>query len=226
MSEAKRIVVVTSCTGVKANVAADQLIPAERLYVGEQHRRLMLGVDAFRSCEEQRPTGTKLEVWIVSAEHGLISGKKMLSPYDTSFSGMSKAELSKHAQGLGIPAGARRLLAGRYELAVVLLGDAYLHACRLDSGIVLGGPTLAFCGKGAAGRLSSLPELHTVVLTNNEAKRFSCGLVGLKGDVGGRLLSRLAEEPHRTRQVARPSFDVLTWLEVPTARDVALPLAA
>ena len=80
------------------------------------------------------------------------------------------------------------------DLIFVLLGDDYLDACALDASIKLGGPTLLFCGKNTLKKLPKLGNLHAVALTNAEAKRFSCGLVALKGELGSRILSRLAAD--------------------------------
>ena len=86
--------VITTCTSRKlASVPTpdhdvlpglecdDGRVPAEVLYTGEQHRRLMAGV---RAAEAVRP----VEVWVISAKAGLVAGKHELAPYDESFAGM------------------------------------------------------------------------------------------------------------------------------------------
>ena len=85
-----------------------------------------------------------------------------------------------------------------------MLGDDYLDACALDASVKLGGPTLLFCGKNTLKKLPKLGNLHAVALTNAEAKRFSCGLVALKGEIGSRILSRLAaDSPSGPRSLRR-----------------------
>ena len=94
MSDAIRV--ITTCTSRKL-ATADRArpwsslpglarrtrdLPAERLYTGEQHRRLMAGVR--RTARLSAP----VEVWVISAKAGLISGKHELAPYDESFTGM------------------------------------------------------------------------------------------------------------------------------------------
>jgi hypothetical protein len=61
--------------------------------------------------------------------------------------------------------------------------------------------------------MAGIPNLRPVVLTNRETRRFSCGLIALKGELGGRILSRLAAHPPELHRVVAPSFDVLGWLE-------------
>jgi hypothetical protein len=75
----------------------------------------------------------------------------------------------------------------------VLLGDDYLDACGLDPLIAMGGPTVLFCSTSAALRLPTMRNVRTVALRTHDTRAFSCGFVGLKGEVGGRLLARLAE---------------------------------
>ena len=83
------VTVITTCTSRKA---AGSAIRAERLYTGEQQRRLMQGVDELRRS-------LPVETWIISAKAGLVSGDELLSPYDTSFARLNRHELRRHAVG-------------------------------------------------------------------------------------------------------------------------------
>jgi len=83
----------------------------------------------------------------------------------------------------------RNTLAQPADLIFLLLGDDYLAGCEIDGGVTLGGPCLLFCGGHAAKRLPELPRLHKIELGNSHAKRFSCGLVGLKGELTSRFLA-------------------------------------
>jgi hypothetical protein len=217
MSKQKRsamhILIITSCTGEKSvddnrrltiadfsqgvdHVADlhtelhELLTPAEKLYSGMQHHRLMRGVGVIRSIP-----GIKLDLSIVSAGYGLVQPDQQLAPYEATFIGMGKAEAKAWARHLKIPEAIRRVMAHPYDLGLVLLGDDYLQACELDGDIKLGGPTLFFCGKASASKLPQLPQLHPVLLGNADAKAFSCGLVGLKGEVAARVLEDLAGDP-------------------------------
>jgi hypothetical protein len=234
-----RVLVITSCTGEKsvesskaltlsdfqkgaAHVGmreaelAHLLTPAEELYTGQQHVRLMRGVTAFRSAHPTNGEGPALDLRILSAGYGIVPGSQKLAPYEATFQGMGRAELRKWADTLGVPGAFRDAVAGPYDLAVVLLGDDYLDACSLDSSVKLGGPTLLFCGKNTLKKLPKLGNLHAVALTNAEAKRFSCGLVALKGELGSRILSRLAADAAFGATLSAAS-DVLTFIEEPTA---------
>lgn len=218
MGETGRILVVTSCTGLKTIGAGDAPVPAERLYRGEQHRRLMLGVDAFRAAA----TGYDLDLRILSAGHGLVEGGQTLGCYDTTFSGLSRGEISRRSQALDIPQGIRRLLAERYSLAMLLLGGDYMQAAAISADTRFGGPAVAFSGPAAAGRLPH-PFLKVVPAGKEEARRFSCGLVGLKGELGRRLLDLLARRPELVPEVTSRRFDVLGALD---AQRQPLELAA
>src|SRR5207244_877538 len=127
----------------------------------------------------------------------------------------SKPALRQWADALAVPTAFRTAVAQPYDLGVILLGDDYLTACGLDATVTFGGPTLLFCGLNTLTRLPKLGNLHTVALTNAEARRFSCGLVALKGELGSRVLLRLAADTSFGATVAAAS-DVLTFIEQPT----------
>ena len=213
-----RILVITSCTGEKSVESpraltladfrlgpaqvrereaehAGLMRPAEELYSGQQHVRLMRGVAEYRTAHSRSGVESELDLRIVSAGYGIVRGAQKLAPYEATFQGMGKADLRAWADSLGVPQAFRDAVAEPYDLGLVLLGDDYLAACRLDAGVTLGGPTLLFCGKNALKRLPKLANLHPVPVSNAEAKRFSCGLVALKGELGSRILSRLALDP-------------------------------
>lgn len=204
--------IVTSCTGEKRfthdkqltlqdfqrgqeHVATreaelqDLLCPAMELYTGLQHQRLIRGINAIQSST------TSLfvtDTWIVSAGYGLIPGGQQIAPYEATFIGMAKAQKKTWAYHLELPIAIRNLLAKPADLIFVLLGDDYLDACEFDAALKLGGPCLLFCGGRAARRLPELPNFHKVELGNKHAKQFSCGLVGLKGELVSRFLLGLS----------------------------------
>jgi hypothetical protein len=225
-----RLVIITSCTGLRSathprrltaedfrkgaeHVATRELelsdvcAPAEELYSGLQHQRLMRGVKSFRCSQERQ--GSSLDLWIVSAGYGIIPGDRRIAPYEASFAELRKARIRAWADFLGIPVGTRRVLERPYDLGLVLLGDAYLEACSLDTFTRVRGPTLLLCGSHSAERVPSLPSLRTVVLSTDDAKRFSCGIVGLKGEVAARVLTRLAHNPQCGTMFFRPEMDLL-----------------
>lgn len=228
---ARRILIITSCTGEKVvehkrgltlldfargvghvkrreRQLAAVLTPAEELYSGQQHVRLMRGVRALRE------SGTfTVDLWILSAGYGLVPGSRKLAPYGATFQGMKSAELRRWADALNVPRDVRRVIGTPYDLGLVLLGDEYLKACALAPDARLGGLTLLFCGGNTAKRLPHLADLRTVVLSTPEATRFSCGLVGLKGEVASRLLHHLKETPSLIERLRYPGIDVLAFLD-------------
>lgn len=208
-----RIVIITSCTGKKVvhhdsgltihdfragptHIAqrereiAEFLTLAEDMYVGQQHLYLMQGVRFLR--EHYSPL--EVEMRILSAGYGLVPAHQLLAPYECTFQSMKKDEARAHAALLNIPTDVRRALYQPYDLALVLLGGAYLDACALDKTVHLGGPTLFFCGPTAAAHLPRLPHMQVIALSHQSARDFSCGLVSLKGKLAARLLMRIAED--------------------------------
>jgi hypothetical protein len=181
----------------------------------------MRGVqDWTRGHEGDGPQPRELSLFIVSAGYGLIPGSRKVAPYECTFDGMKARELRDWADRLNVPADFRRAVAKPYHLGILLLGDAYLTACRLDAAVLFGGPTLLFCGGRAAKRMPRLPDLRVVALSNPDARRFSCPLVALKGELAARLLDRLARQPDLAPRLQDPATDVLALLDEGAARAV------
>ena len=125
------------------------MLPAEEMYTGQQHIRLMRGVQKFR---QWNPEGLNvdLSLHIVSAGYGVVAGARRIAPYEATFSGMKVKALRTWADQLNIATDIRAILSQPYDLALILLGDAYLNACNFDLNVKLGGLTLAFCGSRMA----------------------------------------------------------------------------
>jgi hypothetical protein len=237
-----KVLIVTSCTGEKAVDSEGQLMledfrkgpahvarrekglkpllrPAREMYAGQQHVRLMRGIVALGASHD-------IDLRILSAGYGLIAGDRVIAPYETTFAGMKTRELREWADRLDAPMAFRAALAVPFDLGLVLLGDSYLEAVRLDdraAPLVPGGPVILFCGGRQAKALPRLPGVRTVPLTNADARRFSCGLVGLKGELAARLLERLAGDPALLGILTDAATDLHALLEgasVDTARSV------
>jgi hypothetical protein len=216
MSHASSILVLSACTATKATEGNERAVLAEELYAGQQHRRLMRGVNTYRAAAQR---GGPLDLHILSAAHGVVAWHEPLRSYNATFTGMRRAQLRRRAARLGIPAAVAQLLRTRRRLAMLLLGDDYLQAARLSSVVELGAPTLVFTSPDSATRLPTMPRLHPVPLDNGDARRFSCGLVALKGELAARLLIRTAQSPKAEAPLDRAGL--LAWLEGdPEARSV------
>ncbi|MCB1079694.1 MAG: hypothetical protein KDM64_17890, partial [Verrucomicrobiae bacterium] len=226
-----RILIITSCTGEKASSPGNQLVledfvrggahlskrekeltpfalPAGEIYTGQQHVRLMRGIEALKGAKS-----LSLELHILSAGYGMIPEDRSVVPYECTFATMKSKELRQWADQLGVPVGFRETVKAPFDLGLILLGDNYLDACALDAGVAFGGPTVLFCGTGMAKKLPALKNVRVVPVANPEAKRFSCGLVGLKGELAARLLRGVVAEPEELGRVLDPGFDMLAWLE-------------
>jgi hypothetical protein len=242
-----KLLILTSCTGEKVVEHDDQLIledfqrgpahvaekekalqqflrPAEDLYRGLQHVRLMNGVRAARDAGK-----LDVELQVLSAGYGLVAGGAMLAPYEATFAGMKGQQLREWARALHVPQAIRKLLAQPRDLTILLLGEDYLQACEIGTDVVPGSPTIALCSAASAKRLPNLAALHKVVVTNADAKRFSCGLVGLKGEITSRVLQRLSADPSRLIDLLHgaPEFlafaDQVAAVPSPSKRTAARP---
>jgi hypothetical protein len=185
--------------------------------------RLMRGVKEYRAAGQ--PAG-RLHFRILSSFHGLLSPRAPISSYDHSFSGLPAETIRQQAHEKNVPNDIREILRKPFDLGLLLLGDHYLHACDLDADVELGGPLISFCSPAVARRLPEIAGLRTIALTNAEAQSFSCGLVALKGELGGRLLSRLATKPDEICNLTSVGADVLGWLQAGCRVGEAEPVAA
>ena len=110
MIDANSILILSACTATKAAAASEAAVPAEELYAGQQHRRLMRGVSAYRNAGQ--PAGP-LALHIVSAGHGVVPASERLRSYDATFTGMPRPHLRRRAARLGVPRAVSDLLARR-----------------------------------------------------------------------------------------------------------------
>jgi hypothetical protein len=226
-----KILIITSCTGEKTSSPANQLTledfarggahlakrekelkdlaqPAGEIYTGQQHVRLMRGIEAAKADKT-----LTVDLHILSAGYGMIPGAQSVVPYECTFATMKTKELRQWADKLKVPQGFRETVDQKCDFGLVLLGDNYLDACALDAQTKFGGPTLLFCGTGTAKSLPPMKHVRVVAISNPEAKRFSCGLVALKGELAARVLKGVAKDPAVVKHLMDYSFDVLSWLE-------------
>jgi hypothetical protein len=217
------IIIVSSCTATKLATPDGRPRWAESLYAGQQHVRLMRGIEEYRDAGH--PAG-KLRFRILSAFHGLMPPRRPISSYDHSFAGLPAAAIRRQGRAKNVPEDLRMLVRKPFDLGLLLLGDPYLRACDLDAEVELGGPLLCFCSPAVARRMPKIDGLRTIPLANAEARRFSCGLIALKGELGGRLLSQLAAEPNTLANLTSARTDIIRQLELGPGPRRARPIAA
>lgn len=227
-----QIRILTSCTSTKAvscsnPITADDfeqggahvesreealsefMRPAGEMYTGQQHRHLMDGVRAIR----RRRTDVRVDLAIISGGYGVVSEERPIAPYERAFNERSKADVQDLAQRLNIPRDARQFLAPSVDLILVLLGEKYLQAIDPDEDLSFGGSTLLFCSGQAAESLPDWKHVKKVPVTRETAKRFSEGLVWLKGYLAKRLLVKASDDPGVIERVMEPGVDVLNILD-------------
>lgn len=208
MGSSRTVLVLTSCTGRKDPAALSGGLAAEDLYVGEQQRRLMRGVRALRgACPN-----IDVDLRILSARHGVVRGSRRLRAYDASFSGLGGPEIDRAAKHLRIRGSLGPLLRREHDLILLLLGEDYMRAAGIGPATKLGGPTIAFGGRWLSRREDGL-ALRVVSAGRNEARRYSCGVVGLKGEMAARLLESIAFGADILDRLLDPDLDLLDLLD-------------
>ncbi len=179
-------------------------LPAEELYAGEQHRRLMAGVHELRAHR-------KVEVWVISAGAGLVRGDQSIAAYDEAFAGLSPEALRMHADRLGIAAAVRSLVAKPCAQTFLLAGNDYFDAARFDEAVAWGSPTVALVSPSRALRMLAHPQLRTIAIGQADARQWSLPLTLLKGEIARRMLSDMAngQTPSITELAQTPKVGLL-----------------
>lgn len=120
------IAFVLPCSKSKERATPDRW-PARDLYRGRQYRAMLRSIDWFRTLRPDLSVG----VFIVSAEHGLLSESDPIAPYEAEL-GARERDWLQRGECLGLPTAIDEL-ARRARAVVFALGRAYLTACRLPS---------------------------------------------------------------------------------------------
>jgi len=232
----RTIQILTSCTGRKARASRDalswedfregdeyirirereleeEMLPARKMYTGRQHEHLMKGVKILRESEEE----VSIDVSILSAGYGVVNEERMVAPYDLTFSEMNRRKARRWAREREIPSDVRATFRRDADLHIVLLGNAYLDAARLIGGAKedweVSGKTLFLCSGSAAKELGGKSGCLAVGLTNDHARKWGEGLVGLKGLVAKQLLlARASGEAIFSEEEARTVEEFLRRL--------------
>lgn len=201
-----KVTVITSCTGAKAATHPRQLThadfqqgalhvglretqmtevcqPAEKMYTGQHHIRLMQGVEIARR------NGIEVDVQILSAGYGLIRGGQIIAPYDVTFNTMSVNEAKVWARQLKVRESMQAVLDDNADLVLILLGDRYLKAAELGSIDSTNSPTWAICGKGSIGGLPKF--IDPLLIKQADTTRYRAGMLALKGAVAQTILERV-----------------------------------
>src|SRR5690606_30493527 len=116
-------------------------------------------------------------------------------PYDVTFAGMPKGQLRAWADRLDLPDAVAEALSRPADLHVVLLGDGYAEAARLDQVTAVGGPSLWLTSARLAEHLAPPPDVRLLPLSRQSPKAFGSNLIGIRGEIAGRLLIALADDP-------------------------------
>lgn len=171
---------------------------ARDMYTGRQHEYVVEGVDQLRRIVG---ASAKIDLNIVSAGYGLLKENDPVLPYEATFNGMRKKDLTEYVHKvLRLPDRIRDTITP-YDLVFFLLGETYLEALDLFSLPPRNG--LVFVA-GAATR-KWFPRQHTknlVLFTNDDVKTIGGGQVGLKGAILKRFAGILAELPTTPARLA------------------------
>ena len=90
----------------------DYLLPAQDMYTGDQHQRLMRGYKKATTDAAAAGHPWQADLWILSAGYGLLPAAQRIAPYNATFKDMGgPAKAAAWAGQLDVPAAIRRALA-------------------------------------------------------------------------------------------------------------------
>ena len=238
-----RLLIVTSCTGekrfhpaealtfvdfqdtenllLKESLLEDYVLPALEMYKGVQHIHVVSGVGLLRKLLGQE----QVDVMIVSAGYGLLKEFQKIVPYEVTFNNLKLGELDQWAKVLNIRDDFEKAISS-YDLVFVLLGERYLRALDLP---VQTKPEQTFIFLASPKSERYIPDLSAkvfkVLLTNDEARKFGCALVGLKGFLLERFAHNLQFVPQYLEKVYRfPEFFQSVISQNPEPLQLNLPI--
>lgn len=202
----KRILVVTSCTGEKLHKPENQLtiddfkdpikltqrenelneyrVPAGNMYTGNQHVFLMKGIEQYRK------SGNKVDLEIISAGYGLINENKLIVPYEVTFNSMDSTTIKQWARKQEITTNLQKKIKN-YDLIFFLLGDKYLQSVEWPLTITPDQKIIFFAGESSKSKVLVEENYYLMSIGESEAKKFRCGLIGIKGHLFAKLLTAI-----------------------------------
>jgi len=102
---------------------SDYCRPAREMYTGNQAKQLVKGVDLLRKIDD-----VQVDLFIISAGFGFLREEELVPPYECTFAGMSKKQLSERTQQLNINEDFLEGCVNQYDLLYLALGKNYFSA--------------------------------------------------------------------------------------------------
>ncbi len=187
-------------------------IRARELYIGNQNRELVKGVDLLRRIEK-----TEIKFSILSAGFGLVDENDMIPTYDCSFTGMRKSQIQERAEWLKISSDFKELLATGFDLVYLALGKNYFLTLGNDWKNKVETMILGFNRALSEGKLLCIPSAHVIVRAFSQNGHKIHGITGFKGD----LLRILANYALKQKN---PYRELLGWTHPVYLRDLVMKL--
>ncbi len=194
---ALKILVISSCTGTKKSKPHNRLTcsdfleklnlrkkeeelkkylcPAREMYTGKQHIFTVKGVEFL--CDKYGKENVGF--YILSAGYGLIPHDKIIAPYNCAFKDMRIKDIKDRSLRLGISETFKEIVLD-YDLVYFLLGKQYLLALG-DIVILKSKSAVFYVSKGSIKYIPKTENVKTIMVTNNETKKYKCGVISLKG---------------------------------------------
>ncbi|AMA10652.1 tRNA-guanine transglycosylase DpdA [Picosynechococcus sp. PCC 73109] len=193
---------------------------ASEMYTGQQHLLVMQGIDMLQDNFE-----VDIDLYILSAGYGLIPENKKIFPYEVTFNSFNNQQLKQWSNFLGVHKQCETLIL-KYDLVFFLLGDKYIQALNLPIQTRTNQTLIFFSSKSSKKYICNTTlkaKTHILELSNQEAKKYSYGLVGLKGFLFKKLCEVSLEKNYIFQYILENPENLLNFL--PKSReDIQLEL--
>lgn len=175
----------------------EHMVIARDMYLGNQSRELVRGVDILRSIMD-----IEVHLFIVSAGFGLLEEDEKVPPYECSFTGMKKFEIIDRSQHLSIPKDFARVCETRYDLLYLALGKNYLTAIGKEWTANIVGTVVTFDPKMSVDSSVVIPSGPDIVRAFSQQGHKIHGITGFKGDLLRILASYAINQDNPYHEVA------------------------
>ena len=131
-----------------------------------------------------------IDLAIISARHGLLDESTVISPYDDTFSGLKKRQISERSKSLQIHEKTEALIA-HYDLVFFLLGEAYVWSLRLPFAVPNTVTQIFLAGNNARNCIPD--DSHFILAGPDLAKLYGVMNIDLKGFLFKKLCGAVCE---------------------------------
>ncbi len=174
---------------------------AGSMYTGYQNRELKRAITNLRGINK-----INADFFIISAGFGILHEDEYIPPYDCSFTGMKKEEISSRSKDLNIPVDFQKICDTDYDLIYLAIGSDYMRSLGTKWSSDLNRTIICFQRINSSKNIIYIPANIEMVKAYSAAGYKIHGVVGFKGD-----LLRILTDYALTRK--NPYEEIKSWVD-------------